>query len=354
MGQRTVWACLGFIIFVVVRGAIAYFSPTISIAEPQLILHEADMMASKGTFAFHPQSTMFGLSAMMYPSWLAVLKMIVPHMGLVVDLSSIAMGLNIVLEYLCIVFLAKFFIDMELPFWTALGLALVTICNPLFLAASQTGLETPLFMLWVILTMTYLDRSSFLAAFWAGLALFTRPDGIIVVIVVALLACFHGIRFRVDLKRSVPALLVLIGFVMTYAIVHNAFGVPAHPQQESTSFLTNFVYFWSALASLIPVNLIPWPIRCAIVTIGVLIGTFRWPKMHRALAFAIAVSFIYFWIFVLFGAKLAFWHPVQMVMLLGMIFYFSIYEGMKTKPVILGVIYASILLLDIATVVLMD
>ncbi len=65
---------------------------------------------------------------------------------------------------------------------TAVATALLLTFDPLLLAARFSGMELPLFMLWTLLFIeSELDGRATRSGWWAGLALLTRPEGLILV-----------------------------------------------------------------------------------------------------------------------------------------------------------------------------
>lgn len=342
MMNRNAWlVILGFVLFATVRGVLVYFGPGHLIDDAYITLRYVDNATDTGGFYYHANDHIIGVSTIMYPVILMLLKMIAPHVSLAVDLVVITMALNITLEYLCVLVLVGFYRTLQVPLLAAIGLALVAVWHPLLLSSSQGGMETPLFVLWLLLALVYVDRSLTAAAFWAGMALLTRPEGSIAMAMVGLLALFRDGYFEINWRRNLPVFAILAGFVTAFLSFY-IFGYgtlyPASVEIkhliEPKAALHAFQTFLRTPGLLIPLGSIPWPIRSIIVLAGVIYGVVRWPKRDRALIFALGVSLLNFSLYSLANPPMWFWYSAPMVTLLGVIFFYGLYALVQRRVAI--------------------
>ncbi len=341
MNRNFLWVLLGFVIFAAVRTLLAYFGPGYLIDDAYITLRYVDNFTDTGSFSYHANDRIFGISTMLYPCVLALLKMFLPHVGAPVDLVVIDMGLNIFLEYACVVVLVWFFRRLDISLLISSGLALVVVWHPLLLSSSQGGMETPLFVLWILLTMAFVDKSMMLAAAFAGMALLTRPEGSIIMGMVGLLTLFREGRFSIDLSRNLPIYTLLFGFVLTYLSFYVVGYGTLYPSSVEIKHLIRpedplhaFLYFLKAPALLIPLGSIPWPVRSLVVCAGVVYGLLRWPRRDFAQIFILGVCLLNFLLYSIANPPMWFWYPAPMVTLLGVIFYYGLYQLVAGRTVV--------------------
>lgn len=341
--MRTIlFALIGFVIYATLRILLYQWGPGFLIDDAYITLRYVQNMVDHGSLTYHVGENIFGISTILYPMLLGLIKLLLPFL----DLTEVDVGLNIGLEYLCILVLIRLFtlLNVTVPF--SIGLAIATLWNPLLFSASQGGMETPLFVLWLVLTMVTVDTSMPLAASFAGLALMTRPEGSIAV----------GIVGMMSLLRRGPwsTYLILGGFVAAFGAFYLLGYHTLYPASVEIKHLISskdplyaFIYFMKAPALLIPLGSIPWPISVVIVYGVAAYGIFKWPDRTGALAFAICAILLNFALYSVANPPVWYWYPAPMVTLIGILFFFGIYQMLKDIPLLLPLVLLAWIALEV-------
>lgn len=332
-------AVLAFFIYAAVRGFLASLHPPLLIDDAYITLRYARNLVEHSSFTYHIGDPVFGISTILYALLLALLYALLP-----LDLVSIDRGLNICIEYLCILLLVRLFSLADAKLSISILLAIITLWNPLMLSASQGGMETPLYLLWLLIGMLYAERALLYAALSSGLALFTRPEGAISISIVALL----NLREKKRLIYPILALFI-VGYIGFYYI---GFAKLYPASVEIKSFikpkdsLKAFFYFIKAPALLIPLGSIPWQIRLAVVSLCSIYGFFKWPQ-YLSRSFALGIILLNIALYSVANPPLWYWYPAPMITFVAIFFFWGLYQLFGNHLSILLFLAASFLAMEI-------
>ncbi|MDP1836357.1 MAG: hypothetical protein Q8K75_10590 [Chlamydiales bacterium] len=335
------WILLGFVVYVSVRVALAHFGPGFLIDDAYITLRYVHNLVEEGSFTYHVGERIFGISTILYALLLALVQLIVPS----ADLVTIDIGVNIGLEYLCLLVLTRLFFVAGASVLFACGLALVTLWNPLFLSASQGGMETPLYVLWLLLAMVSVDLSMMAASVFAGMALLTRPEGSVPMAIVGLINLLRRGKFIIYVVLGMFAVAFAAFYYLGFGTLYPA-SVEIKHLIGSKDPLKAFVYFLKAPALLIPLGSIPWPVSLVIVLAIVVYGAVKWPRRWSRV-FALGVATLNFALYSVANPPVWYWYPAPMTTLLAIFFFWGLYSLLLRWKWAMVAIMVLVALLDV-------
>lgn len=311
---------LGFLIYVAARFLLWHLSSGYLIDDAYITLRYVQNLADAGSLSFHIGDHIYGISTIAYPLLLAVVKLVLPN----VDLVAIDVGVNIALEYLCLVVLISLFIRLHTSTFAALLLSLAVLWNPIFLSSSQGGMETPLFLLWLLLAMVVIDESLLLAALCAGMALMTRPEGSIAIAIVAAITFFRRGPFSIYLILGAAVGIFAAFYFIGFGTLYPA-SVEIKHLIGGKEPLYAFFYFLKAPALLIPLGSIPWPISALIVYTIAAYGIAIWPSRNGAMIFGLGTIVFNLCLYGIANPPVWFWYPASYVTFVAIFFFYGLY-----------------------------
>lgn len=332
---------LGFVCYVSVRIFLSYQGSGYLIDDAYITLRYVQNLVEEGSLTFHVGDGLIGISTILYPLLLALIKCLLPS----VDLVTIDIGVNIGLEYLCLVLLLRLFILCGASTLFAWGLSLATIWNPLFLSASQGGMETPLFVLWLLLAVSLIDESVTLAGVGSGLALLTRSEGAIPVAAVGLINLARRGKFVVYLLLAAFAAAYVSFYYWGYGVLYPA-SVEVKKLLGSDDPFHALFYFLNAPALIIPLGSIPSWIRLAIVFAISIYGMKRWP-LKWSLILAMSIIVLNVVLYSVSNPPVWYWYPAPMTTLIAIFFFWGLWNIFRRYQWLLWMILLGILGLEL-------
>jgi hypothetical protein len=186
-------------------------------------------------FVYNPGEGVLGTTTPLYTLWMAILALVTrsenyPCLALVTN--ALADAANVYLLY----HLGRRLSNSPLVGWAA---ALLWAISPMSVTFAIGGMETSVYILLMLATFTaHLERRTFLTAILAGLALLTRPDAALMVMLIfisevktritnpdSLRSVLRGLRFT--FYQSLPWILVLLAILAPWmAFATDYFGSP--------------------------------------------------------------------------------------------------------------------------------
>jgi len=162
--------------------------------DPYITFRYAQNLVEHGQFVFNLDEYVLATTTPIYAfinAGFAVLGLPLPLMATLLNL-----GFEVAVLYV----LGRIIAEFTRPSWQS-GVAyilvgLLTITNRAMSISSNSGMETPLFLLLNLLSLWYVLRGRYFRSSVVGsLATLTRPDGILVLIILAAVVVFHEKRF---------------------------------------------------------------------------------------------------------------------------------------------------------------
>jgi len=307
--------------FFVVRIVLGKVGSALLVDDAYITLRYVRNLLDTGDFVYNPGDWVFGITTVLYPILLALFSIL----STIDDLTVCVQIVNVILEIGC--FLLVFRIleaHVGRPILST-GLSLVAVSAASFLISSQSGMETPLFCLCLLAVAVSVEKRILLAAVFAGMAFFVRPEGVIAMGIVAGLSLLTG---KAKLTWPVLALFAL-SYVLFMYIGYGAI-VPASVTVKSAfpappEFYHASLYLARSLWSLIPVGAVPEVVRMAIFLGFSAVGIIRWPRKGHQYFFLLAFPGLYWVLYSLGNPHMWYWYTTPFVFIVSLFFVYGLY-----------------------------
>jgi hypothetical protein len=214
--QGVLFAALAVILLV---WRIPYYGKFV-LDDPFITFRYAHNLVAHGQFTFNLNEYILATTTPVYAFINAGLEL------LGMPLPLMAMLLNLAFEIAILYILGRIISEFALQPWqssvafTLVGL--LTITNRAMSIASNSGMETPLFLLLNLWSLWYVLRRQYFQGSIAGsLATLTRPDGILVLIVLGAAVIFYEKRF--PWREIGISLLIGLPWVLYATLTHGTF-----------------------------------------------------------------------------------------------------------------------------------
>ncbi|MBL8145880.1 MAG: hypothetical protein JNL34_05795 [Anaerolineae bacterium] len=251
LARRTPWQVIGLAVLALVLLRIPYYGK-ILLDDPFITYRYAENLLAYGQLVFNPGEPVLATTTPLY----ALIMTVFGSVGLPIPAASSVF--NLLCEAVLLAVLYGIIRSIGLARWqtdVAFGLtALLVIIDRSFSVASWGGMETPLFVLLLFATLLQIiQRRYSRGAVTGSLATLTRPDGIIVL---ALLAGVMLVRERrLAWRQALIALAIGLPWVIFAWSTYGTF-IP-----QSVTAKNAIIPIWDNAVSTKLTILLYWPLR---------------------------------------------------------------------------------------------
>ncbi len=274
-----------------------------------------------GVLEYNPGERVFGITTILYPFLLIPLHALFPFAGL----AALVMILNTFLEFACFLALLHIFKQQGVQRAAAIGIALLVVSNGIFLSASHGGMETPLFCLLLLLAAALAVNHIGAAACCAGLALFTRPEGLLLMGVLFVLNLMHPRGKTAFIAPILAGLLYMAFFYFGYHSFIPA-SVEAKRSFPQHAFFSAGSYMFQGMRAFIPLATLPIALRLLVICPIAVYGALKWPKKTPGFALLVAFPLLLWLLYALANPHMWFWYSVPFTVCASVFFFYGLFR----------------------------
>lgn len=206
-----------FLVVFLLLWRIPYYGKYV-IDDPFITFRYARNLVQHGQFVFNLNENVLATTTPIYALLIAVIEFL--HLPITVSACILNLGFEIAALYVFSLIIAEFNVDYDRVAYLFIGL--LTITNRAMSVASNSGLETPLFVLFNFYTLLLIMRRQYkLGAVIGAITTLTRPDGIFVLVVLAAVIMIR--ERRLPLVEIILALVIGLPWAIIALLTYGSF-----------------------------------------------------------------------------------------------------------------------------------